>query len=101
MIFTELSEVIPKPRINVCVCFQMAGNPDQQEDTLDDQYQEDGEDEVCLVISILYILKDERFAATEETTCITRRPSPQGELLISFLISEISLLLSFLWSLLF
>lgn len=25
----------------------MAGNPDQQEDTLDDQYQEDLEDEVC------------------------------------------------------
>jgi len=33
----------------VCVCFvclQMAGNPDQQEDTLDDQYQEEVEDEV-------------------------------------------------------
>lgn len=25
----------------------MAGNPDQQEDTIDDQYQEEGEDEVC------------------------------------------------------
>lgn len=25
----------------------MAGNPDQQEDTLDDQYQEEVEDEVC------------------------------------------------------
>lgn len=25
----------------------MAGNPDQQEDTVDDQYQEDLEDEVC------------------------------------------------------
>lgn len=30
-----------------CVNFQMAGNPDQQEDTLDDQYQEEVEDEVC------------------------------------------------------
>lgn len=29
------------------VCFvQMAGNPDQQEDALDEQYQEDGDDEV-------------------------------------------------------
>lgn len=25
----------------------MVGNPDQQEDTVDDQYQEDLEDEVC------------------------------------------------------
>lgn len=25
---------------------QMAGNPDQQEDALDEQYQEDGDDEV-------------------------------------------------------
>uniref|UniRef100_A0A4W6E9M7 Uncharacterized protein n=1 Tax=Lates calcarifer TaxID=8187 RepID=A0A4W6E9M7_LATCA len=34
--------------LNLCVlrvCVQMAGNPDQQEDTLDDQYQEEGEDE--------------------------------------------------------
>lgn len=29
------------------VCVQIAGNPDQQEDTLDDQYQEEVEDEVC------------------------------------------------------
>lgn len=29
------------------VCFtQMAGNPDQQEDALDEQYQEEGDDEV-------------------------------------------------------
>lgn len=27
--------------------FQVAGNPDQQEDPLDDQYQEEVEDEVC------------------------------------------------------
>lgn len=32
----------------------MAGNPDQQEDALDDQYQEEGEDEVCMVASITY-----------------------------------------------
>lgn len=30
----------------MCVCVQMAGNPDQQEDMLDDQYQEEVEDEV-------------------------------------------------------
>ena len=30
----------------LCFCVQMAGNPDQQEDTLDDQYQEEVEDEV-------------------------------------------------------
>lgn len=29
------------------VCVQIAGNPDQQEDALDDQYQEEVEDEVC------------------------------------------------------
>lgn len=40
-----------------CVCFQMAGNPDQQEDALDDQYQEEGEDEVCILVCMLYILK--------------------------------------------
>uniref|UniRef100_A0A8D3BFK1 Golgi integral membrane protein 4 n=1 Tax=Scophthalmus maximus TaxID=52904 RepID=A0A8D3BFK1_SCOMX len=31
----------------VCLCVQMAGNPDQQEDTLDDQYRDEVEDEVC------------------------------------------------------
>lgn len=30
-------------------CFQMAGNPDQQEDALDDQYQEEVEDEVAYI----------------------------------------------------
>lgn len=32
----------------------MAGNPDQQEDTVDDQYQEDLEDEVCNPESVRY-----------------------------------------------
>lgn len=44
------SVIICRECLNLCVlrvCVQMAGNPDQQEDTLDDQYQEEGEDEVC------------------------------------------------------
>uniref|UniRef100_A0A3B4ASA8 Uncharacterized protein n=1 Tax=Periophthalmus magnuspinnatus TaxID=409849 RepID=A0A3B4ASA8_9GOBI len=40
---TELYRLLPS--IIMCICAQMAGNPDQQEDTLDDQYQEEGEDE--------------------------------------------------------
>lgn len=30
----------------------MAGNPDQQEDTLDDQYQEEEGDEVCSTVTL-------------------------------------------------
>lgn len=33
----------------------MAGNPDQQEDTLDDQYQEELEDEVSNTVQIQYM----------------------------------------------
>lgn len=33
--------------VRVCVCLQIAGNPDQQEDDIDEQYQEDAEEEVC------------------------------------------------------
>lgn len=41
------------------MCIQIAGNPDQQEDTLDDQYQEEAEDEVtCMFTHMLYILSD-------------------------------------------
>lgn len=36
--------------------FQMAGNPDQQEDPADDQYQEDLEDEVCNLRLLLHVL---------------------------------------------
>lgn len=33
--------------LNSCMIFlQMAGNPDQQEDNVDEQYQEEGEEEV-------------------------------------------------------
>lgn len=40
----------------IYVCVQMAGNPDQQEDTLDDQYQEEVEDEVCNTRALTHAL---------------------------------------------
>ena len=43
-----------------CVCVQMAGNPDQQEDTLEDQYQEEVEDEVGNTHSQVHILHIDR-----------------------------------------
>lgn len=43
------------------MCIQIAGNPDQQEDTLDDQYQEEAEDEVtCMLTHMPFVLSDSR-----------------------------------------
>lgn len=48
----QLMLAVSRNILNCVVFVQMAGNPDQQEDNLEEQYQEEGEDEVSLSLSL-------------------------------------------------